>query len=92
MQKPSQSFVEKCYKDSDGKVVVAQFPNLSLSVWIIATLLVKVIPEGVVTQLLSVIAFGAIFTWAWLELFSGSTYMRRLLGLVIFVLVIHTQV
>ncbi|MBP9738909.1 hypothetical protein KBD20_04430, partial [Candidatus Saccharibacteria bacterium] len=73
-------------------VVVAQFPNLSLSVWIIATLLVKVIPEGVVTQLLSVIAFGAIFTWAWLELFSGSTYMRRLLGLVIFVLVIHTQV
>ncbi len=92
MQKNNQSFIEKCYKDSDGKVVVAQFPNLPLFVWVIATLLVKVVPEGPFTQLLELVAFGAIFTWAWLELFSGSTYIRRLLGLVILSLVVFTRI
>ncbi len=92
MQKSKQSFIEKCYKDTDGKVVVAQFPNLPLFVWAIATLLGKVIPEGSANQFLEIIAFGAIFTWAWLELFSGFTYLRRLLGLVILCLVVFTRI
>ncbi|HEY9908282.1 MAG TPA: hypothetical protein V6D18_11845 [Thermosynechococcaceae cyanobacterium] len=28
-------------------------------------------------------AFGSLFTWAWLELFQGVNYFRRSLGLIV---------
>lgn len=86
-----QTFTEKCYKDSSGNVVLAQRPNTPIIVWAIATLFSKIIPEGNALVLLQLIAFGSIFTWAWMELFSGDTYIRRLLGLGILVVILLSR-
>ncbi|BAY50252.1 hypothetical protein SAMD00079811_78810 (plasmid) [Scytonema sp. HK-05] len=72
---------DKIFRDSDGKIVVAQMPNLPLIIWIAASLLKLVFPTGVVNTGLDALAFGSLFTWAWLELFQGVNYFRRALGL-----------
>ena len=72
---------DKIFRDSDGKIVLAQMPNLPLIVWITASLLKLVFTTGVVNTGLEGLAFGSLFTWAWLELFQGVNYFRRALGL-----------
>ena len=85
MKTQQQTFLEKCYKDNSGRVVLYQTPNLPLIVWIVTTLLGHIFATGELHEALSLIAFGAIFTWAWLELFQGSSYFRRVLGLIVLV-------
>ena len=87
-----QSFIEKCYKDKNGKVTLAQTPNLPIIVGLLAGLLRSAVAHGTVHSVLDLIAFGALFTWAWLELFQGSNYFRRLLGAVVLGLLIWNRI
>lgn len=79
------TFFDKVFRDSNGNIVVAQMPNLPLIVWIAASLLKLVITTGVGNIGLDVLAFGSLFTWAWLELFQGVNYFRRALGLAVLI-------
>ena len=87
----NQNFPEKIYKDKDGKVVLFQPPNLALLVWLLSSLLAMVISEGVVHSLFDLIALGTLFTWSWLELFSGVNYFRRALGLLVMIFLIYNR-
>ncbi|MEM6435327.1 MAG: hypothetical protein AAF773_15970 [Cyanobacteria bacterium P01_D01_bin.115] len=74
---------DKTFKDGDGNLAVAQKPNLPILVWFGATVL-SLLPVAEKLQALSeIVAFGALFTWAWLELFKGVNYFRRSLGLIV---------
>jgi hypothetical protein len=68
--------------DSEGKIVIAQMPNLPLSVGIVASLLTLIVTTGKINLGLELVAFGSLFTWAWQELFQGVNYFRRALGLI----------
>ena len=72
---------DKIFRDSDGNIVIAQMPNLPIIVWVTASLLKLVFPTGEINTGLDALAFGSLFTWAWLELFQGVNYFRRALGL-----------
>ncbi|MBW4608617.1 MAG: hypothetical protein KME22_15770 [Hassallia sp. WJT32-NPBG1] len=72
---------DKIFRDSDGNIVLAQMPNLPIIVWITASLLKLVFTTGEINTGLDALAFGSLFTWAWLELFQGVNYFRRALGL-----------
>jgi len=87
-----QSFIDKCYKDKHGKIALVQVPNLPLIVWIASKLLIMIVPVGQVQDILQVIAFGSLFTWAWLEISQGDSYIRRGLGITVLILSIHSQV
>lgn len=82
---------DKIFRDSDGKIVLAQMPNLPLIVWITASLLKLVFTTGVVNTGLEALAFGSLFTWAWLELFQGVNYFRRALGLGVLIAVMASR-
>ena len=71
---------DRWIRDPSGAIVVFQRPNLPLVVWMIARLLETFVDRGRPARLLDAIAFGALFTWSWLELFQGSAYIRRILG------------
>jgi hypothetical protein len=73
------------FRDSEGKIVLAQTPNLPLIVWIVASLLKIVVTTGKINLGLDLIAFGSLFTWAWEELFQGVNYFRRALGLLVLI-------
>lgn len=87
---PPKTFIEKCYKDKSGAVVFGQGPNLPIIIWIVAKIALFIIPEETTLfRLLDIVAFGALFTWAYLELFQGATYLRRAIGFVVIVSVIY---
>lgn len=74
---------DRTFRNSEGKIVLAQMPNLPILVGLAATLLQLILPSGKIQTGLDLVAFGALFTWAWQELFEGVNYFRRALGLVV---------
>lgn len=76
---------DKTFRDSEGNIVIAQPPNLPILVGITATVLNFIIKNGNIHTGLDAIAFGSLFTWAWLELFEGVNYFRRALGLIVLI-------
>ena len=79
------SLFDKFFRDGNGNIVIAQPPNPPIIVWGIASLLQLVFTDGLVNVGLDLIAFGSLFTWAWMELFQGVNYFRRSLGFVVLV-------
>lgn len=82
---------DKIFRDSDGNIVLAQTPNLPLIIWGATSLLKLVFTTGVGNAGLDAVAFGSLFTWAWLELFQGVNYFRRALGLGVLIGVIASR-
>lgn len=79
------TFFNQVFRDTEGKIVLAQMPNLPLIVWFGASLLKIIFTTGKINIGLDILAFGSLFTWAWEELFQGVNYFRRALGLVVLV-------
>jgi len=90
MIKPDKTFIDRCIKDDKGNITITQSPNLPIIVWIIATVISK-FTEGTIQTFFGLIAFGAIFTWAWLELFQGVNYLRKALGLAVLIATIYSR-
>jgi len=86
-----QNFLEQCYKDERGKITLFQSPNLPILTWLFCAIVTRLMPSGMLHTLFMLIGFGALFTWAWLELFSGSNYLRRVLGFVVLFLLIYNH-
>lgn len=80
------------FKDKHGEWVIWQTPNVPLSLWFVATATAMIIKHGSTNKLMSSLAFGAIFTWAYLEISNGRSYFRRLLGVVVLVFSIYARV
>jgi hypothetical protein len=83
---------DKTFRDSDGKIVIAQMPNLPIIAWIAASLLGLIFTTGKINTGLDLVAFGSLFTWAWEELFQGVNYFRRALGLCVLIGVIALKI
>jgi hypothetical protein len=76
---------DRTFRNSEGEIVIAQPPNLPLLVGLVTTLLQLLLPSGKLQAGFDLVAFGALFTWAWQELFQGVNYFRRALGLLVLV-------
>ncbi|MEH2236825.1 hypothetical protein [Nostoc sp.] len=86
------TLVDKTFRDSNGKIVLAQMPNLPLIFWVVASLLSLIFTSGKINIVLDILANGSLFTWAWLELFQGVNYFRRALGLAVFIGIIASKI
>ncbi|MBH8565484.1 hypothetical protein I8748_25475 [Nostoc sp. CENA67] len=83
---------DKTFRDSEGKIVVAQMPNLPLIVWAVTTILTLIFTTGKINTVLEVLSNGSLFTWAWLELFEGVNYFRRALGLAVLIAILASKI
>ncbi len=92
MEIRENTLFDRVFRDSKGKIVIAQPPNLPLIVWIAASLLKLVVTTGKINLGLELVAFGSLFTWAWEELFQGVNYLRRALGLIVLVGLIASKI
>lgn len=81
-QAKATSLFDRTFRDSEGNIVIGQPPNLPLLVGLAATLLQLLLTTGKLKTGLDLVAFGALFTWAWQELFQGVNYFRRSIGLI----------
>ena len=80
-----ETLFDKFFRDDQGNIVIAQPPNPPLILWGVASLLKLVFTNGLTNVALDLIAFGSLFTWAWMELFQGVNYFRRTLGFIVLV-------
>ena len=78
------------FKDKHGQIVLAQTPNLPLIGWFIFMVLNLIwnSDQPKIHSLFSLLSFGFIFTWAWLEISDGVNYFRRALGLFVLIIVV----
>lgn len=76
------TLVDRIFRDSEGNIVIAQMPNLPILVGSTALFLHLILPSSNIQIALGLVGFGALFTWAWLELFDGVNYFRRSLGFI----------
>lgn len=78
--------------NKDGQIVLLQLPNVPLLIFLVASVLTRVLPSGSTNDVFKSLAFGSIFTWACLEIFTGVNYFRRVLGLLVLGLSIMSAV
>ncbi len=81
-------FVDRLWKDKNGKQALVEKPNIPLIGWFVFMILGRLLPVGSLRNVSEIISFGFIFTWAWLEIYSGKSYARRLLGAVVLIVII----
>lgn len=72
--------VDWLFRDrTTGKIVIAQFPNISLITWLVAAAL-ALVTTGTVHTTLAYTATVALLVWAGDELLRGVNPFRRMLG------------
>lgn len=76
------------FKDKDGKVVITQWPNIPIIGWLAFKVLSMLIDSANLKNWFENLSLAFLFTFAYLEITSGASYFRRLLGLVVMVAVI----
>jgi hypothetical protein len=81
----NHTLLDQVFRDTSGKVVLIQPPNLLIVVWLGSTLLPMIFAVGRIGVGLDAVAFGCLFAWAWEELFQGVNYFRKGLGLLVLV-------
>ncbi len=86
-----QNFVDRCFKDKSGKLALTATPNIPIIIWAAASVAARLVSYGMVHKALSVVAFGAIFIWAVLEITQGVNYFRRTLGLAVLIFTIYNR-
>jgi hypothetical protein len=87
----NNNLVDKCFKDDKGNVVLGEAPNLPLIVFFIC-LVLQFIVDGKLYTLVELVGFGALFTWAWLEIFQGTNYFRRFIGLLVMFATLYSRI
>lgn len=80
------------FKDKQGHWAILSKPNIPLITWFVSWVLSHILPYGTWNFVAALVAFGALFTWAWLELFQGASLFRRALGAAILILLIHSKI
>lgn len=80
MTKP-HAWIDWWFRDrKTGKIVIGQFPNASLGVWMVATVLHTIFGHVARIELLRWIGAGALLAWGADELLRGANPFRRVLG------------
>jgi len=82
-----KQFFGHFFKDRGGKVVIGQAANPPLLAWFILSIINYFAHSASIAWL----AIAFLFTWAFLELYQGVNYFRRLLGLIVFVSLLVTH-
>ena len=83
--------LRKFFEDKNGKLVVGQQPNLPILTWLTATLISLFWEGDTASKIAQLIAYGALFTWAWLEIFESTNSFRKVLGLLVLITIIYFQ-
>jgi len=77
----------RIWRDRHGRIVIWQWPNPPLYVWIVFTVL-SLLFNGHVADFFSWIADLGLLVWALLEIFKAVNYFRRGLGIIVLVFTI----
>jgi len=78
-----ESFWDMVWRDIEGDVVIFQFPNVWLFLWLVFELASLLVSSHSTYIVCWWIATAALVVWALLEIFRGANYFRKGLGIVV---------
>lgn len=82
------TFWDKFWRDEYGRDVIWQKPNAFLITWFVTTFFSWFLPYNLLKRGLLLVSLISIIIWSLLEMYSGVNRFRRLLGLLVFVVVV----
>lgn len=85
-----RSLWDRIWRDKDGDVVIAQWPNVWLIIWVILEVISLFVSSHLIEEVTWWAATAALAIWSLLEIFQGVNYFRRALGVCIAALTIVT--
>jgi len=80
------------FRDPEGRIVIAQFPNWPLWTWLAATVFEETLASGPGLGLARLLSFAAIAYWAYLEIVAGVNPFRKWLGGSVLLFVIYSRI
>lgn len=86
-----RTFWDKLWRDSEGRLAIWQTPNVWLIAWAVGTTL-SLFFGGVVGDVFFWAGSATLIIWTFLEIFRGSSYFRRVLGLVVLAYAIASMI
>lgn len=78
----------KFWRDTEDKVVVFQWPNAWLIIWVVCEFIAIISPSRSIYGVAWWIGTASLVIWAVLEILKGVNYFRRSLGFMVGVLVL----
>jgi hypothetical protein len=88
----NNAFLDDFFRDSNGKIVIGQPPNLPILIWGGASILQLIFKTGQINFGLDLLATGSLLVWAMLELFQGVNYFRRSLGAIVLISLLASKI
>lgn len=83
-----KTFIDWFFKDAHDKWAVIQLPSPLLWLWLILVIATSLLGSTHIGNSLKLLQSAVLFAWAYLELTDGASNFRKLLGGIIFVVVI----
>jgi hypothetical protein len=80
MTNRTRSILDRTFKNGSGAITIVQMPNIPLAFWIVLQVSTVVLSRGKLHTGLVSLAMAVLFTWAYMEVFTGVNYFRRFLG------------
>ena len=71
--------------DKHGNVAIVQFPNTPLILWLLLVVVAEVIVDSTTKGGVVFVRDAMLFTWSYLEIRSGSSPFRRVLGSIVMI-------
>lgn len=78
------------FRNRRGRIVVAQFPNAPLWVWLVASVVAR-IADHAIARSAEIVALVALLVWAGMEIVAGASPFRRVLGATVAVFAIWSR-
>lgn len=85
------TYWHKFWRDKNGHIVIWQKPNFLLMIWLFTVVLQKVMFTGSFQNGISFLGTAVLIIWSYLEITSGKSYFRRMLGVAVLLYIITTH-
>lgn len=82
---------DRVFKDSEGNLVLWQYPNLALLTWLVLRATSMFVHSVHLKSSLSDISQLFLFAWAYLETTTGVNLFRKSLGVAVLSIIIFTH-
>lgn len=82
--------LRKFFEDKNGKLTIIQVPNPPLIAWL-AFMVVTKYTSGLISDVFLWLSFLSITIWSSLEIYSGSSMFRRVLGFTVLIFSLYSR-
>ena len=85
-----KNIYKKLFLDKNGHFVVAQFPNVPITIWLATVILNRFVQAQPANTVLSIVGTASLTVWALLEIYSGVNLFRKLLGSAVLLYIVYS--